>query len=135
MIELIFSVTISIIKSQLFVAALYIGSFVIEKSTSLKLLVHHFNWKKSTLNAKKSLNGASVEYVVICTGVFIYDLYNKHIDLQSIDIFGIGTTAFTNGGVVFLLWFYTMRWLVTGFRWFYDKYQGVDPNKSDDDLT
>lgn len=135
MIELIIDVFISIGKAQLIVGIVYIISFLIEKITGLTLIIDNFTWKKSTLNAKRSLNGASVEYVVICIGVFIYDIYNRHIDLQSIDIFGIGTSSYVNGWVVFILWGYSMRRLVTGFRWFYDKYQGVDPNKSDDDLT
>ena len=135
MIELIVDVFTSIGKAQLIVIGIVSVSYLIEKITGFGLFVDHFTWKKSVSNTRVLKTGDTFYYIVICTGVFIYDLYNRNIDLQSIDIFGIGTRAFTNGCVIFILWGYSMRWLVTGFRWFYDKYQGVDSNKSDDDLT
>ena len=113
----------------------YLGSFIIEKGTGLDLLIFLFKWKKSTLNAKRHLRGATVEYVLICLGVFIYDLYDKNINLETIDIFGIGTTPFVNGCVVFLLSFSLLPLMTIWFEKYYERDQGHDPDKSDDDLT
>lgn len=70
-------------------------------------------------NAKRSRNGDQVYYFVFCIIVYIYDLLNN--------------LEFTF--LSFILWFVILITLSTYFGKIYDKYQGVDPNKADDDFT
>ena len=114
------SVIYSIAEAHLIVMGILALSYIIEVNTNLRLLIKHFKWRKSIRNAEIALDGHSVFYFVFVMAVFIYDIIEKKVDLNFISIG---------------LWLGIMICLLTLFRKCYKKYQGVDPDKADDDYT
>ena len=116
----IFLILYSICKSHLIIIGILILTYFIEEITGLKLFIRQFKWKKSTKNALIHLDGDSWLYFLFVLGVFIFDIFKKRIPFEFSSV---------------IIWLSIMIFLVFIFRKYYNKYQGVDPNKADDDYT
>ena len=114
------NVIYSIVKAHLIICGILIISYIIEINTNFKLFIKHFQWKKSIRNAEIALDGHSVFYFAIVLIFFIYEIIKKKIDLYFFSI---------------VLWLVIMICLLLIFRKYYNKHQGVDPTKADDDFT
>ena len=110
----------SIVKANIYATLIILIVYVFEVSFNLKIFIKYFTWKKSRRNAEIAADGNTGYYVIFCCGVFIYDILN-------------GFIAFNFANVVF--WLTIMTILALTFHKLYSKYQGVDPNKRDDDFT
>lgn len=118
--ENIISIILSLIKANIFAAILVFLLYLIEINTNFKLFVKQFKWKKSTKNARIHRNGDQVYYFIFCCIVYVYEIYKGTISLTIIS---------------FIIWLILLIILSTIFGKLYDKYQGIDPGKADDDYT
>lgn len=100
-----------------FLLLLILASAVIERVTGLHLFVDHFRWKKSPNNAQIIKSRDTVYYIIYMVACFVYLLVKDKLPHLGLAIPG---------------WISTMVIVTVGLRKFYDRYQGVDPNKSDD---
>lgn len=116
----IVEIFISIGKAHVIVILIIIVFYIIESSTSFKLFLDNYRWKKSIRNAEDSSNRDSGLYLFILVIIFIYDIINDNIDLNFIS---------------FIIWVVMIAVLVKMFYRIHKKYQAVDPNKSDDDFS
>ena len=66
-----------VVKTHFYLLVIVLVSFVVERLTNLKLLIHDFNWKKSDFMAGGSADLLSVIYFLIGLGVLLYDAYYK----------------------------------------------------------
>ena len=110
----------SLVKANFLALILVFVLYLIELNTEFKFFVKQFQWKKSLNNARIHRNGDQVYYFVFCTAIYIYDLYKGNVNFSVIS---------------FIIWLITLIILSTIFGKIYDKYQGVDPKKADDDFT
>jgi hypothetical protein len=101
-----------------FLLLLILASVVIEKITGLSLFVDQFRWKKSPNNALNIKARDTVYYIIYMVACFVYFLVKGKLPHVALAIPG---------------WIFTMVIAVIYQRKFYDRYQGVDPSKSDDD--
>jgi hypothetical protein len=115
----IIDVFLCLLKANLLATVLVFGLYLIEINSEFKLFVKQFKWKKSINNARIQRNGTQVYYFIFCCGVYIYDLYKSNVNFTIIS---------------FVIWLITLIFLSTILGKIYDKYQGVDPNKADDDV-
>ena len=120
MIDTIWSIFFSIIKAHIFILIVLFLTYFIEVTTPLILFVKQFQWKKSPRNAEIHLNGDTAYYLIILLGFYFYEIYEDNVELS------LNT---------FSLWVLMVLPVLTFFRKFYNKYQGVDPNIADDDYT
>ena len=114
------NVIVSILKSNFIAIIIVFMSFVIESFTDFKFLIKDFKWKKSLKNARIHRNGNQVYYFILTSIVYAYDLYKGNLEFTFI---------------AFAIWLAILITLSTILGKIYDKYQGVDPNKADDDYT
>ena len=114
------SVIFSITKAHIFIIIILFISFLFEKMLDLHLFIKQFIWKKNKKKAEIHLDGATFTYFVFIKGVFIYDIIKGNIDFHIIPI---------------VIWLVIMIILTIICRDLYDKYQGFDPNKADDDFS
>jgi hypothetical protein len=84
------------------------------------LFIKQFKWEKNRRKAEIHLDGATFTYYVFTMGVFIYDIIKGNVIFHIIPI---------------VIWLVIMIILTIIFRDLYDKYQGYDPNKADDDYS
>ena len=110
----------SLVKANFLALILVFVLYLIEINSDFKLFVKQFQWKKSLKNARIHRNGDQVLYFIFCTAVYIYDLYKGNVNFSVIS---------------FIIWLITLIILSTIFGKIYDKYQGVDPKKADDDFS
>ena len=110
----------SIIKANLIILGILIVTYIIEVNSNFKLFIDHFKWKKSIRNAEIAANGNTIYYLIFCLAVFVYDMIKNNVKFNFINI---------------LFWLIIMTMLTFIFHRLYSKYQGVDPNKADDDYT
>jgi len=110
----------SILKAHGFIIVILIVTFLLEQLLGLRLFMRQFRWKKNDKMGIIMLDGDSVTYFIFICGVLIYDLYKKNIEFNIVSILV---------GLVIIIIFTII------FRDLYDKYQGKDPNKADDDYT
>lgn len=107
--------TISLIlKAQGYVLIIIFLSFVIEKITILKLLIHDFFWEKSDDMAAGSANIISIGYFFVSLFVMIYNVYvkkNAHPEFS------------------FWIWLLIMIPLTVLVRFLYYHLQARDPTK------
>jgi hypothetical protein len=113
-------IIISIGKSNLIAIGIVLLSFIIEKLTGLKLFIDNYTWVKSKYNAENISIRDTVNYFILNLIVFIYDIYNGKIEFHVIAI---------------VAWLFFVGILAQLFYIIHDKYQKVDPNKSDNDYT
>jgi hypothetical protein len=116
----IFNVLVSLIKANILVVAIVFVLYLIEINSDFKLFVKQFQWKKSLKNARIHRDRDQVSYFIFCTAVYVYDLYKGNVKFSVIS---------------FIFWFALLIFLSTIFGKIYDQYQGVDPEKADDDLS
>lgn len=116
----IVNIFISIGKAHLIGIAIVILSYIIEKSTGLKLLIDHYTWIKSRNNIEVLSTRDTGNYLILNSIVFIYDIYNGNIGLNFISI---------------AIWLVLIIILTKVFYRIHKKYQKYDPNKADDDYT
>ena len=116
----IINVFVAILKAHLLAILIIILSYIIENVTGLKLFIDHFKWKKSVENAKILVNRDSVLFFVLSFSVYMYNVYK-------------GITCGNFYCVV--LWLIVMTFLLKMYRRLYNKYQGIDKTKRDDDYT
>jgi len=114
------AIVISIGKSNLIAAGIVLLSFIVEKLTGLKLFIDNYTWAKSEYNADNISIRDTVNYFILNLIVFIYDIYNGKIEFHVIAI---------------VTWLFLVSILTQLFYIIHDKYQTVDPNKSDNDYT
>jgi hypothetical protein len=110
----------SLVKANFLAAVLVFALYLIEINTQFKFFVKQFKWKKSINNARIHRDGDQVSYFIFCSVVYIYDLYKGNVNFKII---------------AFFVWFITLISLTTILGKLYEKYQGVDPTKADDDFT
>lgn len=120
MVNDIILVIISVGKAQIFVIALIILSYIIEKVTILNLFIDHYTWRKSPNNVQILANGDTGYYVILCIFVLSYDIFKGFVKFNVVSI---------------LSWLFLMMILIPTLRHLHLKYQGVDPDKPDDDWT
>ena len=112
--------TFSILKANLIALMIVSVVYVLEVLFNLKIFIRYFTWRKSIRNAEISANGKTGYYIVFCTLVLIYDLIKGHLTFNDYSI---------------SFWLIELVFLAIQFHKFYSKYQGVDPDKKDDDFT
>jgi len=110
----------SLIKANFLIAAIVIILYIIEINTKLILFVKQFKWKKSLKNAKIHRDRDQGSYFIFCCLVYLFDLFKGNIRFTIIS---------------FIFWIISLVFLATLFGKIYDRYQGIDPNKADDDYT
>jgi len=114
------NVVLSFVKANFLAALVVFFLYLIERNSEWILFVKQFKWKKSQKNARIHRHRDQVYYFIFCILVYIYDIYNNNIHF----------TAFS-----FTIWFTLLIVFSTFFGKLYYKYQGVDPNKADDDFS
>jgi hypothetical protein len=112
--------TCSILKANLIALIIVSVVYVLEVLFNLKIFIRYFTWRKSIRNAEISAHGNTVYYIVFCTLILIYDLIKGHLTFNDYSI---------------SFWLIEMVFLTIQFHKFYNKYQGVDPNKEDKDFS
>ena len=110
----------SIVKAHIFIIIILFVTFLLEQLLGLRLFIKPFMWKKNARKARIYLDGDTFTYFVFNVGVFIYDIIKGNVSYHFIPI---------------IIWLVIMIILTIIFRDFYNKYQGYDPNKADDDYT
>ena len=120
MINDIISVIISVGKAQLLVLAIIILSYIVEKVTILNLFIDHFTWKKSPNNVVGIADRDTGYYAILSIFVLSYDIFKGSVKFNIVSI---------------ISWLIIMAILAPTFHHFHKKYQGVDPDKPDDDWT
>ena len=118
--SLILPVLISLCKANLLAIIIVLVFYFVETHSDFKLFVTHFKWKKSVKYARVFRHTFQAYYFLFCCSVLVYDL--------TINKIGISITAF-------LIWFVLLASLTGLLGLLHDKYQGVDPNKKEDDLS
>ena len=116
----IFSVIHSIIKSNIIIAIIVFISYLIEINSNWVLLVKRFKMKKNkkqTQIASKAHAGFYSEFILM---VFIYDLYKGNFEFTFLTVF---------------VWLIIVIFLTILLYKLYSKYQGFDPDKKDDDFS
>jgi len=116
----VLNVLVSLIKANILAVAIVLVLYLVEINSDFKLFVKQFQWKKSIKNARIHRDRDQGYYFILCTAVYIYDLYKGSIDFSIIS---------------FIIWLAMLIFLSTIFGKIYDQYQGVDPQKADDDLS
>ena len=116
----VLNVLVSLIKANILAVAIVLVLYLVEINSDFKLFVKQFQWKKSIKNARIHRNRDQVLYFIFCTAVYIYDLYKGNVNFSVIS---------------FIFWLAALIFLSTIFGKIYDQYQGVDPQKADDDLS
>ncbi len=120
MIDEFYNILFSILKANIFAAILVILFYLIEIKYNLKIFIKYFTWKKSQKNARIATDGNTGYYAIFCLFIFIYDIVKKNVKFNFISV---------------LLWLIIIIILSSTFHKLYSKYQGVDPNKADNDYT
>ncbi len=109
-----------ILQSIIITIGIIIGSFIIEKTTGLKLFIDHYTWVKSPANAKILSDGDSGYFIILNIIVFIYNIYKNNIAFH---------------WITFFLWLFFLLILTRILYKIHYKYQKIDPNKADDDYS
>jgi hypothetical protein len=117
---LIIPVIYSLLKAHIILIGIVAISYIIEKITPLRLLYDHFKWEKSVKNAEAALDLHTFLYILFIMSVLIYDIYIENVKFEVLPI---------------VIWISLMIIFVRFFRKYYNKYQGVDKNKSDNDFS
>lgn len=66
-----------ILEAHLYIVCIILASYIIEKTTNLKLLIDSFKWKKSDYMAKGGADFYAFLYFVISLMVLLYHVYSK----------------------------------------------------------
>jgi hypothetical protein len=111
---------LSIFKAQIIVICIFIGSYLLESMTELKLLFWEFKWKKNLRNANAARDGNAVYYFFTMLAVYIYDCVTNKIDFNVISL---------------IIWFIIALSFAIVFAKIYNKYQGFDPSKANDEFN
>jgi len=113
-------VIFSLLKANIIAVVIILISYVVESSTSLRLLVTRFKWKKNYKYAEQAANGNSGFYAILCTIVLIIDIKNGIIEFSLLNIF---------------VWFIILVALIIIVKKLYFKFQGIDIAKKEDDFV
>jgi hypothetical protein len=114
------NIILSILKANVLTSLIVFVLYLIEINSDFKFFVKQFKWKKSVRNAEIHRNRDQVSYFILAIIVYIYDIYNNNLEFTFIS---------------FVIWVAILITLSTIFGKIYDKYQGVEPNKADDDFS
>ncbi len=114
------NILIVIGKANLLVLVLIFLSYIIEKTTGLRLLIDHYTWAKSIENTKVLATRDSGNYLIINVLFFAYHIYEETIRLNFINV---------------AIWIILISILVRIFYLIHIKYQPFDPTKADDDFS
>jgi len=109
----------SIIKANFIIVGIVLVVYILEVVANLKIFIRYFTWKKSLNNARIAANGNSGYYFIACLFVYISDIYRGNVNANLISI---------------IVWLVLMIVLTSFFHHYYNKYQGVNPTKADDDF-
>lgn len=109
-----------LLLSNVMYLAIFLFSFIIESVTGLRLMFDQLKWAKSSNKAEKLAYGNSGIYFVILFCCFIY------FGLKGLVTINLYTS---------IAWIVITIPLMIQFRKFYNKFQKIDPNKSDDDYS
>ncbi|RMG32231.1 MAG: hypothetical protein D6732_13640 [Methanobacteriota archaeon] len=116
----ILDIGIVLLKSHLLLLLIVFVSYIIEKTTGLRLFIDHYTWVKSPENAETLTARDSFFYILVNLGVLLYHYFK-------------GKIAFT--WLSFFVWLILLGFLVRIFYKIHRRYQKVDPQKADDDYT
>ncbi len=114
------NILIVIGKANLLVLVLIFLSYILEKTTGIRIVIDNYKWKKSPRNAFDASNRDSFIYFVVNLLWFIYYIKKDEIGFTFINI---------------VLWTIIIFFLTKVFFRFHHKYQAIDPNKADDDFS
>ena len=116
---MIYEITI-ILKAHIVVLFIIIVSYIIESISEFKLLIWGFKHKKNLNLAEGAANVNAILYFIICLLTLLYDrfyLKNNAVDFS------------------FLTWLLIMIPFVVIFRHLYLKFQHIDPERGDHDIS
>ncbi|MAT39343.1 MAG: hypothetical protein CL946_07040 [Ectothiorhodospiraceae bacterium] len=114
------SAILSLLKANVLASIVVFFLYLVESNSDYKLFVTHFKWKKSRKYARVFRHTFQAYFFIFCVCIFFYDLFRGSFDLSMIS---------------FVVWLILLLTLTMALGKFHDKYQGVDPNKEDDDLS
>lgn len=107
-------------KAHLLILLIVISVWIIEITLGLNLLVKMYIWKKNPKLAMSTTDLDSLVYVLLNIGAYLY--YQIH-----------GEPHFH--WLTFLIWFGSLVLLSYLFRKIHYRFQGIDPDKAEDDYT
>ena len=119
-IDVVSKMLLNIVKANIIVLIIILLSAIIERLFGVILFIKYFKWKKSPNNADIAADAHSGYYLVIMVIFYLYEIVKGNIEFKV---------------TVTILWFVICIILIIIFHKFYNKYQGIDANRNDDDFT